>query len=93
MIGQKIALGIEIEPYFTEEAKKRMQIRKGNQPGSSKENVPYLSEGQSRDQAARAAGNPACIDSVECPTFNDLVRGNTYLYPKILWSMAVYNTI
>jgi site-specific DNA-methyltransferase (adenine-specific) len=52
--GQKIALGIEIEPHFADEARKRMQVRKGNQPGASVEIVPHLDK--SRDQAARAVG-------------------------------------
>jgi hypothetical protein len=49
---QKIALGVEIEPHFAKEAKKRMQIRKGKQPGASVENVPHLDK--ARDQAAKA---------------------------------------
>ena len=54
---QKIAIALEIEPHFAEEAKKRMAIRKGNQPGASKENVPYLpKQPQSRDEAAALVG-------------------------------------
>jgi hypothetical protein len=48
--GQKIALALEIEPHFAEEAKRR-QIRKPI--GSVVENVPQQ---KSRDQAARAVG-------------------------------------
>ena len=64
--------------HFAEEAE---QVRRKKISESRRdemvENVPPSQK--SRDQAARAAGNPARIDSVECPTFNDLVRGNTYL--------------
>ena len=49
-------LGIAVEPYFAAEAKERMQVRKGNQPGATVANVPHLSKAKSRDQAAAAVG-------------------------------------
>jgi site-specific DNA-methyltransferase (adenine-specific) len=53
--GQKIALGIEIEPYFAEEAKKR-QAHGQTAPGRTLvENVPQALP-RSRDQAALAVG-------------------------------------
>lgn len=56
--GQKIALALEIEPHFAEEARKRQQEQaRRNQPQSQKvENVPPLEKAKSRDQAAAAVG-------------------------------------
>lgn len=56
--GQKIALALEIEPHFAEEARKRQQEQaRRNQPQSQKvENVPPLEKAKSRDQAASAVG-------------------------------------
>lgn len=48
--GQKIALALEIEPHFAEEARKRMFAGVNHNPV---ENVP---QGKSRDQAAAAVG-------------------------------------
>ncbi len=54
--GQKIALALEIEPFFAEEAKKRQlaTLRKGETPDV--ENVPQREQARSRDQAASAVG-------------------------------------
>jgi len=56
--GQKVALALEIEPHFAEEARKRQQEQaRRNQPQSLKvENVPPLEKAKSRDQAAAAVG-------------------------------------
>lgn len=47
------------------EAKKRMQVRKGDQPGATPAQIPELSRGDARAQAAQAFGvsalNPAAI--------------------------------
>lgn len=53
--GQKIALALEIEPHFAEEARRRQQSHGGTAPGrkSLVENVPQV---KSRDQAAKAVG-------------------------------------
>jgi site-specific DNA-methyltransferase (adenine-specific) len=53
--GQKIALALEIEPHFAEEAKRRQQQHGGTAPGRASlvENVPQV---KSRDQAAAAVG-------------------------------------
>jgi hypothetical protein len=54
--GQKIALALEIEPYFAEEAKKRYAETVGR-PSKSEEKVPQISRApQSRDQAAATVG-------------------------------------
>lgn len=50
--GQKIALALEIEPHFAEEARRRMLAGIRN----PKENVPQGRKEQSRDQAASAVG-------------------------------------
>jgi hypothetical protein len=42
-----------IEPHFAEEARKRMEIRKGKQAGASVEILPPLEKGKARDQAAK----------------------------------------
>lgn len=58
--GQKIALALEIEPHFAEEARKRMAAGGGNKvsehakAGKGKSTLP--GQGQSRDQAAAAVG-------------------------------------
>lgn len=54
--GQKIALALEIEPYFAEEARKRQlaTLKKGTV--SDVENVPQREKARSRDQAAAAVG-------------------------------------
>ena len=54
--GQKIALAIEIEPHFAEEAKKRQlkTLKKG--ASSVVENVPQREQARSRDQAAKTVG-------------------------------------
>jgi site-specific DNA-methyltransferase (adenine-specific) len=58
--GQKVALALEIEPHFAEEAKKRQKEHGGTAPGkkSLKENVPEVKSKQlqSRDLAAAAVG-------------------------------------
>lgn len=53
--GQKIALALEIEPYFAEEARKRMLAGVKSDP---EENVPQGNsrKPQARDQAAAAVG-------------------------------------
>lgn len=53
--GQKIALALEIEPYFAEEARKRMLAGVKSDP---EENVPQGNsrKAQARDQAAAAVG-------------------------------------
>lgn len=54
--GQKIALALEIEPFFAAEAKKRYDATVGR-PAKSVANVPPISRGlKSRDQAAKAVG-------------------------------------
>jgi hypothetical protein len=55
--GQKIALGLEIEPHFAEEAKRR-QLRTAENRAKSLvvENVPQQKPARSRDQAAAAVG-------------------------------------
>jgi site-specific DNA-methyltransferase (adenine-specific) len=50
--GQKIALALEIEPHFAEEAEKRLHLAKGRGV-KGVENVPQV---KSRDQAAAAVG-------------------------------------
>ncbi len=50
--GQKVALGLEIEPYFAEEAEKRLHLAKGRGV-KGVEKVPQV---KSRDQAASAVG-------------------------------------
>jgi hypothetical protein len=62
--GQKLALGIEIEPHFAEEARKRMQGRKGNQPGTTVENVPHLGTTKARDQAAAVGVSGKTLRSI-----------------------------
>jgi len=54
--GQKIALAIEIEPHFAEEAKKRQlsTLKQGAKPDV--ENVPQREQARSRDQAAKSVG-------------------------------------
>jgi len=54
--GQKIALGLEIEPHFAEEARKRQlsTLNQGTKPDV--ENVPQREQARSRDQAAAAVG-------------------------------------
>jgi ParB-like chromosome segregation protein Spo0J len=54
--GQKIALALEIEPYFAEEARTRQlaTLKKGDKPGV--ENVPQREQARSRDLAAAAVG-------------------------------------
>ena len=52
-MGQKVALGLEIEPYFAKEAKKRMQA--GIKPDPEAK-VPQGRKPQSRDQAAKSVG-------------------------------------
>lgn len=55
-MGQKIALGVELEPYFAEEAKQRQGARtdlKEIVPSSDGKRRP---ESQSRDQAAAVVG-------------------------------------
>ena len=55
--GQKIALALEIEPHFAEEAKRRQKEHGGTAPGkkSLEEKVPQVSRiPQSRDQAAKS---------------------------------------
>jgi len=54
--GQKIALAIEIEPYFAEEAKKRMAQAPGMPQGAKKSPVENVPQEKSRDQAATAVG-------------------------------------
>lgn len=61
--GQKIALALEIEPHFAEEARKRQKDAggdRGNQHTGGKlalkEKVPEAPRPQSRDQAAAAVG-------------------------------------
>lgn len=55
-MGQKIALGVELEPYFAEEAKQRqMATLKRGDTKPDVENVPQR-EGRSRDQAAAVVG-------------------------------------
>ena len=54
--GQKVALGLEIEPHFAAEAKKRMAAGGKLEVRQGKEKVPYPEKGQSRDQAAAAVG-------------------------------------
>ena len=53
--GQKIALALEIEPHFAEEARRRMESGR-NQYSSPVENVPQAFGQKSRDQAASAVG-------------------------------------
>ena len=55
--GQKIALALEIEPHFAEEASKRRKATEGR-PSKLVENVPPVSSVgiKSRDQAASAVG-------------------------------------
>jgi len=50
--GQKVALALEIEPHFAEEAEKRLHLAKGRGV-KGVENVPQV---KSRDQAAAAVG-------------------------------------
>jgi site-specific DNA-methyltransferase (adenine-specific) len=54
-MGQKVALGLEVEPYFAAEAKRRQQEHGGTAPGrkSVVEKVPQV---KSRDRAASAVG-------------------------------------
>ena len=50
-------VGTESLPHYEAEAKKRMQIRKGDQAGASVAIVPPLIESaKARDQAAAAVG-------------------------------------
>lgn len=53
--SQKAAIGVEIEPFFEAEARKREEV---GRPKEGKVKVPYLpsEKGQSRDQAAKAVG-------------------------------------
>jgi hypothetical protein len=55
--SQRIELGIEILPYFAEEAEKRLHLAKGRGV-KGEENVPQVNTRipQSRDQAALAVG-------------------------------------
>lgn len=52
--GQKIALALEIEPHFAEEARKRQGMNSGF--AHVRENVPQHEKARSRDQAAKAVG-------------------------------------
>lgn len=58
--GQKIALAVEIEPHFAEEARKRMAAGGGDKVSESakagKGKSPLPGQGQSRDQAAATVG-------------------------------------
>lgn len=55
--GQKIALAIEIEPHFAEEAKRRHDEQaKRNLGLPTVEKVPPSGTGKSRDQAAKSVG-------------------------------------
>jgi site-specific DNA-methyltransferase (adenine-specific) len=58
--GQKIALALEIEPHFAEEARKRMESGKGNDGsggrGRAKNRVENVPQVKSRDPAAAAVG-------------------------------------
>ena len=49
--GQKVALAIEIEPFFAKEAKERQGAR-----NDIVGHVPTMSEPRSRDRAASAVG-------------------------------------
>jgi hypothetical protein len=55
-LRQKAAVSVLAEPLFAEEAKKRQQIRKGNQPGAKVEKLPQLEKGKARDEAAKVFG-------------------------------------
>lgn len=50
-MGQKIALGVELEPYLAEEAKQRQGAR-----NDIVEKVPQSEQARSRDQAAAVVG-------------------------------------
>ena len=54
--GQKIALGLEIEPHFAEEARKRMAQAPGQPRGAKQSAVENVPQQKSRDQAAAAVG-------------------------------------
>jgi N6-adenosine-specific RNA methylase IME4 len=54
--SQKAAIAVEALPFFEAEAKKRMQIRKGDQPGATTAKMPELDKGESREQASKAFG-------------------------------------
>ena len=41
---------------YERQAKERMQVRKGEQAGTSKENLPDLDKGQARDKVGEAFG-------------------------------------
>ena len=47
---------LEWRDHEREAAKERERARKGNQPGASKETLPYLDAGQSRDKAGERVG-------------------------------------
>jgi len=54
--GQKIALALEIEPYFAEEARKRQAQATGQPRGVKQSVVANVPQQKSRDQAAAAVG-------------------------------------
>ena len=54
--GQKIALALEIEPHFAEEARKRQLSTLKQGASADVENVPQRERARSRDQAAAAVG-------------------------------------
>jgi hypothetical protein len=54
--SQRAALVLAIKPMADAAAKERQRERKGGQAGSTKANLPELSEGQSRDQIAATVG-------------------------------------
>jgi site-specific DNA-methyltransferase (adenine-specific) len=54
--GQKIALALEIEPHFAEEARKRMAQAPGQPRGVKASAVEIVPQQKSRDQAAAAVG-------------------------------------
>ena len=54
---------------YEAEARKRMQARKGDQPGASPENLPELQKGDSRDQAGKALGVSGKSVALSPPSF------------------------
>ena len=55
-VGQRAAVALKLKPVLEEQARERMAARKGEQPGTSKANLPDLEKGQARDKAAATVG-------------------------------------
>lgn len=55
--AQRAMAAAKIRDIFDEQAKERLKVRKGNQPGATLESFPELQKGTARDMAAQAVGS------------------------------------